>query len=420
MKRITHLILLLAAVPAGAATLYTGDGVPGDREEYQRWAINRARYAPEREADLRLLTNTYPGGSPNYDVCEDTNVNAFGSTTNAWAAWTTSREPLAPNAKLNTAASKHAKDMAVTGALQHGSPSSTYYPSNSTPLQRHAFEGYTNQIVGYYENIASGDRGNSVAYPAEGRPVSNVYAALFVDATIDDRGHRQAMLNSTAREIGIGTFRTNAFVNPFFRTYDYDVEDFGRTSSNHFFTDTIFFDANTNGVYDEREGVGQVEVHLWNGGGEALWYDTSQTSGSFAIPINDLPDASEIWIELRNAGASTNITLPFGYTAAGDITLSNNASFWLGSYRQPNGITNVGFRNMVPAVQQDTAINVSEGLRLTFESFRRATYLVEYSETGPSGPWFNAGSLTATTSTTSVTLPTTGDTRIYRVSLLKD
>jgi uncharacterized protein YkwD len=408
-------------MPGIAATLYTNDGVVGAREEYQRWAINRARYAPEREADRWGLVNTTTGGSPSFDVCEDTaGANDFGTTTNQWAAWLPPRGPLAPNFRMSIAAAKHCRDLAETDTFQHESPSSNYYPLNSSPAQRQAAEGYTNSVSGYYENIAYGYAGSTAGYPAQGRAISNVYSALFIDTSADSRGHRQAILNASAREIGLGTYRTNRFVTPFYRTYDYDTEDFGRNSSNHFFTDTIFFDRNTNGVYDESEGVSNLEVRLWRGTNEAAWYDRTGASGSFAIPIHDLPDGQAISVELRNTGATTNVTIPLGFNLAGDITLTNGASFRPGIFIQPFGTTNVGIRNLaIETRMTDLAPSIS-GPVLTFPSLRRARYRLESRDSLTAGAWTVVTNLTAAANATSVILPAPSAAGLFRISLATD
>lgn len=401
VKRITQALFLLAALPAGAATLYTGDGVLSNRQETLRWYVNRARYAPEREADRLGLNNTAPGGHPDYDVCEDPlGPNDFGTTTNAWLPWTRSLPPVAPNVLLIATSQKHSQDMAATLDFKHNSPSSNYYPTNSNPGQRLTLEGYA--WSAYAENIGAG----------YSTPVA-LHDALFVDTSISNRGHRMNILSPLVREIGMGFAFTNASYQR------YETQDFGRRSTNHFFSDTIYYDANANGLYDQGEGVGNVEIHLWNGLSEALWYDASQPSGSFAIPINDLPDGSNVWIELRNAGATTNITIPFGYTFAGDTTLTNNESFWLGTFRQPFGITNVGFRNISPMSEEASLAVASDTVLFSFSGFRRATYRLEYADT-LDGSWTNWLTTTATADVTTVSAPNAAVMRFYRASLLKD
>lgn len=404
-----------------ASTLYTNDGVLSARSEVQRWLINRARYAPEMEADADGLTNALAGGHPNYDVCEDSDgTNDFGSTTNSWAVWTRSLPPLAPNYRMNRAAENHARDMAETGLFQHYSPSSNYYPLGSSPAQRQAAEGYTNTVVGFYENITEGWQSSSGGYPSFGRTSPDIHADLFVDTSVSNRGHRQAILNANAREIGLGHWRTNYFSAPFYYTDDYDVQDYGRASSNHFFTDTIFFDANTNRVYDEGEGVAGIEVHLWRGTNEAAWYDASSASGNFALPINDLLDGATIEVELRNTNAaSVRLTWPLGYLSVGDRSLPAGASWWVGAFTQPNGTTNVGFRACAPHIAQSIALGATN-LNLLVDGLRRADYRIDYSDNGPSGAWSPLSSVTGTGDVTSISIGTASSCRVFRVILLHD
>jgi uncharacterized protein YkwD len=413
---------------AQGATRYDGDGALPARLEAERWLINRARYAPEREADAVGLTNSSPNGHPDHDVCEDTTgANDFGATTNAWAPWGVSRPPMAPNAELSTAANKHCKDMAETGIFQHESPSSNYYPFGSSPTQRASLEGYTNQIVGYYENIVDGWTGSSAGYPAVGYAPLDVHVDLFVDTTADTRGHRQGILNATAREVGLGTFRTNYFSAGFYYTEDYDTQDFGRTSSNHFFTDTMFSDANTNGMYDEGEGVSNVEVHLWNGTNEAAWYDVSQPSGNFAVPINDLPDGRTIAVQVVNrSGSARWLTMPTGYTTLGELYLTNNGAAVYGLFTQPSSYTNVGFRNTA-AVFAESLTGAGTNMSIAFSALRRAAYDVQ-SRDSPWTNWTTFVTVTGTGMTASAIDSGQGDrarpsavaTRFYRVLLKKD
>jgi hypothetical protein len=177
-----------------------------------------------------------------------------------------------------------------------------------------------------------------------------VHGGLFVDNTAISRGHRQAILNANATEIGLGAYRTNSY-DGYYWTEDYDVQDFGRNGTNHFFTDTLFHDANTNGVYDEGEGVGGIAIRLWDGANEAARFDCSQSSGSMAIPINDLPDGRWIEVRLQNTNAATQrLSIPLGWSTLGEIELTNNEIFSAGYFRQPYGITNLGFRKLEPAV----------------------------------------------------------------------
>ena len=418
---IVFLACLTGGTPASAATCYTGDGVLTSQLELQRWMINRARFAPEREADRLGLTNTFINGHPDYDVCEDVDTNAFGGTTNEWTAWVLPRPPLAPNARLSTASTKHCRDLAETGTFQHTSPSSNYYPLGSAPDERALQEGYTNQISGYYENIGERWASSSIAYPAEAYQPGKFHDDLFIDAPITNRGHRQAILNVAGREIGLGFFRTN-YVNGDYNTLDYYTQDFGADWTNHFFTDTMFNDANTNGVYNEGDGVGGIEVRLWDGTNEAAWYDVSEASGNFAVPITLLADGHTIRVELTNTNStSRQITLPLGYTTLAGVTLTNQETYIAGYYTQPVGVTNIGFRDLFVPTQCASLSLTGTVATVSFSSLASLNYRLESSTNLLTTNWISVATGTAIGRFCQLTAPAaTNSPLFYRVILLRD
>lgn len=387
---------------AQAATLYTNDGVLTGYLEAQRWHINRARFAPEREADRLGLVNTNAGGHPDYDVCEDTQgPNDFGTTTSQWAIWTAPRPPVAPNEQLRRATDKHSRDMAECRAFSHYSPSANYYPLNSTPWDRGVAEGYS--YSSYAENIGAGFW-----------TPSSLHDALFVDTSISNRGHRKNILSTSVREIGLGRAVTNTYYST------YDTHDFAGRSSVHFFTGTLFHDANTNGVYDTTEGVGGIEIRLWNGTNEAAWYDVSEASGNMAIPISDLTDGREIQVELRNTNTSARtLSLPLGYNTLGDLTLESGASQIIGAFLQPNGVTNVGFRNLTPVVAGGLAATEG-GIHFSSPGLGRVAYRIEQTAQLLPPDWQEWATVTGRDS--QISAPLTGDStaQYYRVFLLAD
>lgn len=413
--------VLASLMSAGAATCYTGDGIVSNRLEVQRWLINRARFAPEREADRLGLTNNFPNGHPDYDVCEDANTNAFGGTTNDWVSWIIPRPPLAPNARLSAASAKHSRDMAETGLFQHASPSSNYYPIGSQPIARALLEGYTNLIYGYYENIGDGWSSSSASYPSQGYASAELHDDLFIDIGVVGRGHRQAILNSLGREIGLGIYTTN-YLNGIQRvTEDFYTQDFGADSTNHFFTETIFNDANTNSVYDEGEGVGGIEIRLWDGTNQAAWYDVAGASGSFAVPINSLTDGHTIRVELTNTNTSSRtLTFPLGYTTLAAVTLTNQETFIAGTYTQPAGITNVGFRDLIITNRCLSLAAAGTNATVTFASLGRVTYRLESSTNLQTTNWTSVASGTANGRTCQLTTSATNSPVFYRIVLLRD
>ena len=179
-------------------------------------------------------------------------------------------------------------------------------------------------------------------------------------------------------------------------TYDYDTQDFGCLSSNYFFTETIFFDVNTNRNYDTGEGVSGIEVHLWDGTNEAAWYDVSTASGNFAIPISDLPANHKIAIQLINTNTATRrISIPWGFNTLGDIDLTNHESMIVGTYFQPRGLTNVGFRNLIPTICSEISWLDTNAV-ITFNTFMRTGYRIETCVDGTFTNWIPQTNFIAT------------------------
>ena len=417
-----------------AATRYDGDGVLVPRLELERWYINHARFTPENESDRLSLTNA---ANRDYDTCEgwdgETGGTSFGSNAAEWAQWIVERQPLAPNAVLNNCASNHSRDILETGLFQHDSPSSNYYPIGSWPKDRQAYDGYTNVVSGWYENIASGGQAGTSSYPPYGRPPDDVHRGLYVDDDDENRGHRKSMINSDAREIGLGWFRTHTyeyFGDPwytnFYVTRDCDTQDFAKRGNDHFFTGTVFYDANSNGFYEEGEGVGGIEVRLWNGAQEAAWFDASQPSGNFAIPIEDLTDGNTITVQLINTNpASKRLTIPIGYNAMGEFELAASESINYGTFRQPDVLRNVGFRDTAPLFSSTSVTLGVANATVSFSSLERAVYDVQSTESLSPAAWTNFAAVTAAQDVSQVidtgqggrTAPADVPHRFYRIIL---
>jgi hypothetical protein len=364
MKSFPHVGILLAAFFAAAslqaATRYDGDGVFSNAEELQRWYINRARFAPEAEADRLSLTNA---ADRNYDACE-----GFTDGSTNWPGWVASKPPLAPNANLRQAALKHAEDMAETGVFSHYSPSTNFYPLNSDPFYRMAQEGYNYSYAG--ESISSGWRGSTGSYPSFGLSALDSYESLFVDIGIADRGHRKNIIyrfsNPNAfREIGVGTWRSNVYSAPWYKTYDYYTEDFASSNGVYFFTDTIFTDTDSDQIYDEGEGLTNIEIRLFKQVAtnlvEGTYYDVSSGSGNFAVPIAGFTAGDTIVVQLVNVSGSTRtLCIPTGFNTRDLVTLTNGQAYTYKQFTQPTTWQNVGFRNLQNLIQ-DLTITASAG-----------------------------------------------------------
>lgn len=161
---------------------------------------------------------------------------------------------VALNAALHNAAEEHSQDMLDRDYFEHDTPEGV------TPFDRMTSAGYVFTRAG--ENLAW--RGTTGALD-EVAFVEEQHVDLFVDAGIEDRGHRVTMLNEQYREVGIsiirGTFTNNGT--------DFDsimqTQDFGTNASNSTFVlGVVYNDANGNGMYDSGEGVANSTVTLDN------------------------------------------------------------------------------------------------------------------------------------------------------------
>ena len=245
---------------AAAPIQYTADGTPTGLEEEIRWRVNRGRFDTASENQTR--------GTAYTDVLASTG-------------------PLAPNQSLTLAARHQSEDMAKQNLFQHATvPGSAYYnPTNQpNPWDRMQAEGYSWNYAG--ENIAAGYGDAEAAYIG------------WWNST----GHQQNMYNSAFREIGDGYFYWSS------STYkSYYTMDLGSSGNTCFFTDTLFHDANTNGLYDQTEGISGVSITLLVNGILHSYFDLSSSVGSFAIPIQSIAANASVQVVVSNTTVTTQV-----------------------------------------------------------------------------------------------------------------
>jgi len=401
-------------LPAGGSTRYDGDGQLSGVLEAQRWWLNRVRFAPELEADRQGLTNQATGGTPHYDICEDSvGSGAFGPGPASWSFYRHSRQPLASNARMITAAQKHAQDMLASNLLTSVSPSSNYYPKNSTMMQRHALEGYTNQLTGYIFNFAnlSGGAFNMAT-------LQNLW---FRDAGVPARPNRQGIINALSREVGIGLATSNVT--------RYIEQDFGFTGSNVFFTCSLFLNTNANVIYDNGEGVAGVEVRLWQGGLEAPWFDVSGSAGGFAVPLWGLATGLLVSVDLVNTSvAPVTLDLAFGYGALGRVTLIAGEKRTIGTFDHLLINQNVGMRQVAPWTKPSSITVDTNRVLVTFAGWQNLPYRAELLDYLASTQWIGFASGVTTGESFTVIdeaghahpAPDTSAMRLYRVQFVRD
>jgi hypothetical protein len=229
--------------------------------EYMLTLINRARANPTAEA-ARFGIDLNEGLAP--------------GTISAAA-----KQPLAPNAALLSSIEGH-----LNWWLSAFNPNVAppHVESNgSTPQSRAAAAGYGNPN-GVGENLAW--RWQSPA-PALQAFVDAMYKDLFVDSTIQGRGHRLNILNPSYQEIGSDVL--GGFVPAGFQGAGSDLvltgQDFGiPQAGNAFLTGAVYTDANGNGSYDIGEGLGGVTISVAQGS-HLVATTTTFDSGAYSLRL---------------------------------------------------------------------------------------------------------------------------------------
>ncbi|QDU60973.1 Cysteine-rich secretory protein family protein [Planctomycetes bacterium Pan216] len=196
-----------------------------------------------------------------------------------------SKQPLAYNASLTTAAVGHGDAMIAQDFFAHDNPT-----TGSSPSSRATAAGYDWTLIG--ENLAVGTSNFSTVY--------TLFEGLFVDAGIEGRGHRTNMLNEGYREIGTATpvgpltYQSGTFESLFL------VQEFGTRSSNPFLTGVAYDDVDASGSYGVGEGLQGVFITAISSGGQVFSTSTG-TSGGYSL---ELP-AGTYTVTIAGAGINT-------------------------------------------------------------------------------------------------------------------
>jgi hypothetical protein len=317
--RVLSLIAVVSAGPVLAQSLYTLDGTPTGVEEEIRWRVNRGRFDSASE-------------------------NATRST--SYADIPASSGPLAPNQMITMAARHQSEDMAKANAFQHATVTNSLfynYLTQPNPWDRMRAEGYVWSNAG--ENIAAGYSG-----------AESVYTGWW-----NSTGHRVNMYNSALREIGNGFYFLST------ATYrNYYTMDLGSSTGNSFFTDTLFNDANSNGIYEQSEAVAGVAIRLQVGITPAAYQDVSATAGNFAVPIQSIASGATVQVVFSNTTASTlTLSIPNDYRNYSTVTLGANQSRIYGTFVRPSTTANVGLRNVTPTPVQVPLVASPLGISAT-------------------------------------------------------
>ncbi|MFH1153558.1 MAG: CAP domain-containing protein [Pseudomonadota bacterium] len=233
-------------------------GDPTVAEQVSLEAINRARLNPEQEA-----------ADCGIDLNEGLAQGTLGTPV----------QPLTFNASLLTSARNHSLDMMANNYMEHTSLDGT------TPYQRMANAGFLYSCAS--ENIA---------WVGSTGPMDEIAATLFlhqdlfVDDTVNGRGHRLNILDPDFREVGVGIvsgaftlYESGAVTYPYsyMLTYDFGTS---REYSQAFILGVVFDDKNRDTRYSAGEGKSDVVIEVLQGTG--LKADTvTATAGGYALPM---------------------------------------------------------------------------------------------------------------------------------------
>ena len=226
--------------------------------------VNRMRANPAAELPILLNSN-----DPNVtSALSYFNVN-LSVLQSQWSTLT-SEPPLAWNDILATTALNHDQAMLAAGAQSH------QLPGEADLGTRISNAGYANwSYVG--ENI--------FAYASS---IFSAHAAFAIDwgstptGIQNPPGHRENIMDPGFRDVGIGVLDApgNPNVGPLLIT-----QDFGNRFSygNPYLLGTVFNDANSNGYYDQGEGLGSVTLTITGAGGTVT--TTTTAYGGYQLQL---------------------------------------------------------------------------------------------------------------------------------------
>ena len=257
---------------------------PTNQDQLMLELINEARSNPQAEAD-RLLEG-------------DLNEGLAAGTIS-----TDSKQPLAWNENLGTAATGHTNDMFNDDFFAHTNP-----VTNSTPGSRTSDAGYTGSVGENLAVIVS-----SASLNLTSATIIN-HDNLFIDEGVAGRGHRLAILNENYREIGIHNALGTNYQGPFSSVWNFaaiSTENFGFVNNtNPFLTGVIYNDVIVDDdFYTVGEGLGGITIQAVNSSNQTF-STTTYDSGGYQLQL--APDNYTVSFigDLDNDGNDETISQP--------------------------------------------------------------------------------------------------------------
>ena len=211
-------------------------------EQYLLELMNRARLDPQAEC-ARF----------NIDINKDLAPGTLNTAV---------KQALAPNALLESAATRHSLWMLAQDVFSHTGA------SGSDPGSRIAAAGYQSTTWG--ENIAW--YGATAAVTVESA-VSTLNTNLFLSAV-----HRHNLLNGAFREIGLGAEAGGFVLGGVNYNSALVTQDFGSSSGTRYLTGVVYNDSNADDFYSIGEGSAGITFNI-SGKGSV----TSSDAGGFSL-----------------------------------------------------------------------------------------------------------------------------------------
>ncbi len=246
---------------------------PTGMEQEMLEHVNRMRMAPQDELSVLFTSlDSYWPLSPDPDVNEAIAWFLDPTSLEIQTEWS-SLVPAAPVAwheSLYDSATGHSQEMILQNAQSH------QLPGEESLGARVVAAGYTS-----YTNVGE----NVFAYT---KSVFHGHSAFAIDWGVETRGHRDILMSSDFREIGISIIPSTPVeegdVGPLVITQDYG-DRWSFTFGDPYLLGVVYEDVNSNGRFDAGEGFGGVDIEVT--GGSGTFTTTTMTAGGYQVQVPD-------------------------------------------------------------------------------------------------------------------------------------
>jgi hypothetical protein len=210
------------------------------------------------------------------------------------------KPPLAHNLFLIDAARKHSQWMVDADVFSHTGV------DGSTPWDRMEDAGYV--LAGSWtagENISRGSVSGSTINLTD-------FAFSHHEGLFKSSGHRENILATGFREIGIGQIQGYFLSGGNNRLSSLLTEAFARSGNSYFLNGVVYNDANNNDFYDVGEGLSGITVSV-DGEGHSVFstgaYSIPLSNGTYNLAITGDTLGSPVYrtVQINNANVKLNV-----------------------------------------------------------------------------------------------------------------